>query len=93
MSLEHSPARRNKNVPRSALGCDENERIRGPPIFPYDLLTRGEVADRLRTTPITVTRKYKKWGLKPARLGGRVLLSTDQILALEKRLMESGEES
>jgi len=93
MSLEHSPARQNKNAPRSAIGPDDGKRIRGPPIFPYSLLTRHEVAARLRTTAITVTRSYKKWGLKPVRMAGRILFRSDHMLALEAKLLEGGEEA
>ena len=77
MSLEHSPARQNKNAPRSA--------------FPYELLTREDVAARLHVTPTTVTRSYAKWGLRPVRIGGRVLFPSTQILELERRLIEGGE--
>ena len=64
-----------------------------PPIFPYKLLRRDEVAERLRTTAITVTRNYRKWGLRPIRIAGHILFKSDEILALEAKLQESGEEA
>lgn len=77
MSLEHSPARENKRGSASP--------------FAYELLTRHQLAARLHVTPITVTRQYGAWGLRPVRIGGRVLFPSDQVEALERRLIEGGE--
>ena len=95
MSIEHSPARANKNVPRSSARPGGGKRIRGPPptIFPYDLLTRHEVAHRLRVTPTTITRNYAEWGLKPVRIAGRILFRGDAILALEAKLSDGDEQA
>ena len=76
MSLEHSPARQ---ADHSGLA------------FPYDLLTRDEIAQRLHVTAVTVTRSYQKWGLRPVRIGGRILFPSTQIVELERRLIESGQ--
>ena len=72
MSLDHSPAR---------------QKNRAPSPFGYELLTRQELAARLHVTATTVTRKYRKWGLRPLRLGGRLLFSIDHITDLEARAM------
>jgi hypothetical protein len=77
MSLEHSPARQRRSGASSA--------------FDYELLTREQLAERLHVTPTTVTRRYRKWGLRPVRIGARVLFASDQIAALEQRLIKSGE--
>jgi hypothetical protein len=73
MSLEHSPARQQKN-------CAPNP-------FGYELLTRQDLAARLHVTATTVTRKYRKWGLRPLRVGGRLLFCSDHIRDLEARAM------
>jgi hypothetical protein len=59
--------------------------------FPYVLLSREQVAQRLLCEPQTVTRRFRKWGLRPVRLGQRVLFPSTQIAELEARLVESGE--
>ncbi len=77
MSIEHSPARQRKDG--------------SPSVFPYELLTRDQLAERLHVTPITVTRNYRAWGLRPARVAGRTLFPSNQIEAFERRIIESGE--
>ncbi len=79
MSLEHSPARGQKRA--------------APSPFAYTLLTRDELAERLHVTSVTVTRRYRRWGLRPLRIAGRVLFPSNQIEAFEKRLIESGGET
>lgn len=56
--------------------------------FAYDLLSRDELAARLHTTPTTVTRSYARWGLRPLKIAGRVLFPSDQVAALEQRLID-----
>lgn len=58
--------------------------------FPYDLLTRDQVAQRLHVTPVTITRSYARWGLRPVRIGGRILFPSTQLVELERRLIKSG---
>jgi hypothetical protein len=93
MSLEHSPARRNKTAPRPAVRSHASKAQRAPPIFSNTLLTRHEVGARMRCEAVTVTRNYQKWGLKPVRISGRVLFPSDQITALDRRLIETGDEA
>ena len=87
MSLEHSPARQQKKAVRSK-GKSKGNRTPlppAPPISSYTLLTRPELAARLRTTAITVTRSYKRWGLRPVRIAGHILFRSDEVLALEAK--------
>jgi hypothetical protein len=49
--------------------------------------TRAELAERLRLDPVTVTRNWRAWGLRPIRLGGRLLFPDEQIVDLERRAM------
>lgn len=58
-------------------------------VSPY--LTRVELAHRLRTSPVTVTRHWKSWGLKPLHVGGRLLFGTSEVEQFERRLSETGE--
>ena len=75
MSLEHSPTRHRREMG----GAHE------PPH-----LSRTELAERLHLDPVTITRCWRKWGLKPIRLSGRLLFPDDQVRELERRAM-SGE--
>jgi hypothetical protein len=56
-----------------------------PDIRPH--LTRSELALRLNMTPVSVTRNYARWGLRPIKLGGRLLFPFEQVEALERRAM------
>ena len=76
MSLEHSPAR---------------DRKRGTAAFSYDLLTFDDVAARLHCTRGCVKKNWKRWGLRPVRIAGRVLIPSTQLAALERRLIDNGE--
>jgi hypothetical protein len=71
MSLEHAPARQRKTA--------------SP--FAYELLTRDQLAARLHVTAVTITRSYSKWGLRPVKIAGRILFPSDQVAALERRMM------
>ena len=75
MSLEHSPARQRR--PGAA--------------FNYELLTFDDVAARLHCARKTVKQSYRRWGLRPVRIARRVLIPSDQLVALEQRLIEGGE--
>ena len=75
MSLEHSPARQRR--PGAS--------------FSYDLLTFDDVAERLRCARKTVKQSYRRWGLRPVRIAGKVLIPSTQLIALEQRLIEQGE--
>ena len=57
MSLEHSPAR---------------ERQRGTVAFSDSLLTFDDIAERLHCSRQTVKKNYRKWGLRPVRIAGKV---------------------
>ena len=72
MSLEHSPARQRKSSAASTPTLD--------PLF-----TREELAQRWRTTPVSISRKYRKLGLKPMRATGRLLFFASNILEVERR--------
>jgi len=71
MSLEHSPARQRKSAP----GSNALE----------PLLTRDELAARWHVQPLHVTRNYRRLGLRPVRVGKRVLFPASQILEAERR--------
>ena len=48
-------------------------------------MTAREVAARLRCTPKTVSRHYRRWGLRPIMITGSLLFPVQQILDLEVR--------
>jgi hypothetical protein len=50
-------------------------------------LTTVELAARWRCTVFTLSGKYQKLGLRPFRLGKRLLFPMNQVLDVEKRLM------
>jgi hypothetical protein len=50
-------------------------------------LTRDELAERFDVNGTTITRNYRKWGLRPIRLAGRLLFPFDQVIELERRAM------
>jgi hypothetical protein len=50
-------------------------------------LTMVELAARLRRERKTVERHYQAWGLRPLRLGGRLLFPISQVLEFEERAM------
>jgi len=56
-------------------------------ISPFPHLTSKELAARWRCTVFTISGKYRKLGLRPIRLGKRLLFPLDRIEAVERRLM------
>jgi hypothetical protein len=67
--------------------------VRGPPrraVFDYELLTFDDVAARLHCARQTVKQRYRLWGLRPVRIAGRCLIPSNQLAALERRLIEEG---
>ncbi len=77
MSLEHSPAR---------------QRNRGSAArFDYDLLSFDDVAQRFGCARKTVKQSYRRWGLRPVKIAGKVLFPSDQLIELETRLIKHGE--
>jgi hypothetical protein len=64
-------------------------------VSPYELrldasgqlthLTMDELARRWRRKRKTVERHYQRWGLRPLRLGGRLLFPHEQVLEVERR--------
>ena len=75
MVLEQSPAR---------------QRGRGES-FQYDLLTFDDLAQRLHCARKTVKQSYRRWGLRPVRIAGKVLFPSTQLIALEERLIREGQ--
>jgi hypothetical protein len=57
----------------------------------YKLLTFDDIAARLRCSRKHVKQSYKRWGLRPVRIAGRVLIPDVQLLELEQRLIREGE--
>jgi hypothetical protein len=51
----------------------------------YPHLTREELAARWRVQPLWVTQNYQRIGLRPLKVGKRLLFSIDQIEAYERR--------
>jgi hypothetical protein len=46
-----------------------------------------ELAARWRRKRKTIERHYSEWGLRPLRLGGRLLFPLSQVLEVEQRAM------
>ncbi len=55
---------------------------------PYPHLTTGELAARWRCTVFTISAKYRSLGLRPIRVGKRLLFPIAQIEEVEARSME-----
>ena len=51
-------------------------------------LTMDELARRWRRKRKTVERHYARWGLRPLRLGGRLLFPIVQVLEVERRAIQ-----
>jgi hypothetical protein len=76
VSLKHNPT---------------NERKSEDP-FGYQLLTFDNVAERLHCARKTVKQSYRRWGLRPVRIAGKVLFPSTQLLELEERLIREGQQ-
>ena len=48
-------------------------------------LTMDELARRWRRKRKTIERHYSQWGLRPLRLGGRLLFPMSQVTEVEQR--------
>jgi hypothetical protein len=70
----------------SPYGSEADPKLASP--FPH--LTTRELAARLRCTRETISRSYRRWGLRPIRIAGSLLWPITQIEDLERRAM-SGE--
>ena len=79
MFFKHSQARHRK------------ERAAAAPAGLDPLFTREELAERWRTTPVTISRKYKKLGLRPMRASGRLLFFGSNIAEVEQLSAAEGE--
>ena len=55
--------------------------------YPFPHITTRELAARLRCRPETISRQYRRWGLRPIRIAGSLLWPLDQIEDLERRSM------
>jgi hypothetical protein len=55
----------------------------------YPHLTTDELAGRWRCRRETISRQYRKWGLRPIRIAGCLLFPTKQIEDVERRLIEA----
>jgi hypothetical protein len=53
--------------------------------YQYPHLTREELAARWRVQPLWVTQNYQRIGLRPLKVGKRLLFSLDQVEAHERR--------
>ena len=53
-------------------------------------LTTIELAARWRCTVFTLSGKYRSLGLRPFRLGKRLLFPINQVMEVERRLMAEG---
>jgi hypothetical protein len=62
---------------------------RAPERDAYPHLTTDELAGRWRCRRETISRQYRKWGLRPIRIAGCLLFPTEQIEAVERRLIEA----
>jgi hypothetical protein len=56
-----------------------------PPVHPH--LTTEELAARWRCTIITISAKYRGLGLRPIRIGKRLLFPLAQVEEAERRSM------
>ena len=56
-----------------------------PPIHPH--LTTEELAARWRCTIFTISAKYRSLGLRPIRIGKRLLFPLAQVEEAERRSM------
>jgi hypothetical protein len=83
MSLEHSPDRqaRTRLAASGALSS-----------HPHPHLTRAELAERWRVDAQCITRNWRKLGLRPIKVVGKLLFPLDQIEAVERRRMHGEEE-
>jgi hypothetical protein len=52
----------------------------------YPHLTTDELAARWRCRRETISRQYRRWGLRPIRIAGALLYPIEQIEAVERRL-------
>jgi hypothetical protein len=76
VSLEHSPAR------QTGAG---RARAQRETFHPH--LTTEELAARWRCTIFTISAKYRGLGLRPIRVGKRLLFPMEQVEAAEQRSM------
>ena len=51
------------------------------------LYTRDEVAERYHVNPRWVTVNYRKLGLKPMRVGKRILFPASQLIEADRRAL------
>ncbi|QIG50387.1 hypothetical protein G5V57_23240 [Nordella sp. HKS 07] len=56
-------------------------------VTPFPHLTTNELAARWRCTVFTISAKYRSLGLRPIRVGKRLLFPIVQIEAAERRSM------
>ena len=56
----------------------------GPPNHGHPHLTTQELASRWRCTVFTISNKYRKLGLRPLRIGKRLLFPIEQVQAVER---------
>jgi len=59
---------------------------RAPP-YPFPHITTEELAARWRVSRFSISSRYLSWGLRPIRIGRRLLWPIDQIEACERRFM------
>src|SRR5262245_48891755 len=80
-----SPSRDDGSAPKPLAGTPAA--ARAPPQHSFPHLTSQELAARWRCTPFTISSNYRKWGLRPARIGKRLLFPIDQVEAVERLSM------
>lgn len=49
-------------------------------------LTTNDLAARFHCTPWTISMNYRKWGLRPLKIGKRLLFPLPQVEAMEARM-------
>ena len=64
--------------------------VTGPPTQTFPHLTTEELAARWRCTVYTISMKYRKLGLRPLRVGKRLLFPIDQVEAVERKSIDDG---
>ncbi|HEV2901132.1 MAG TPA: hypothetical protein VGX71_25485 [Pseudaminobacter sp.] len=93
MSLFYQLLNRAPASPSTEQGAAAPQPLAGTPSAPrappheFPHLTTQELAARWRVTVFTLSGNYQKWGLRPIKIGKRLLFPLDQIEAVERRSM------
>ena len=85
-SLEHALARRRRSSPPEVIKIEKD--AASPVVHAHPHLTTAELCDRWRCAPETLSRNYRKWGLRPMLIAGAHLWPLDQIEEYEHKSMK-----